>query len=719
MKPPIVTLFLFLILFQFPIINLNMEYNFKTFISTFNMTFPFEANYPTFTYSTATGYLSQNWNIFGPSSGANQPVYYLVLEPLAIGDVMTGNKLLPWLATNWTFVNGTHDLVVYLRHNVYFYYKGSWTILMYLNPQIYMNQKEFNVTWLNGTTIQILWLFTAKDVIATFQDYFKVYGNPYGISVKELNLYEVQFYFKYPNVQYALYTILTQLIVPWEEYANLSDPSSANIQVLIGTGPYYLSYFSPGKVILDRNPYYWIPGRPLLEKVIFYVAPNQQEGYEMLSKGQVQWGGFDAIGPIPPSQLFTSKNPRYYHEILSVVNGTPAGEPTFLFINYNRLNYWPWNESWFRLAISLAINRTQVSLAATGTPLGEPPTPATFLPFPMEMEWLNSTTIQEASLVDQFNPSEALMILEKHGFYIADGFLHFPNGSLFPPVTILGYSGFPDNYYAELTIASDLQKFLGLSVSLESTNNAAQRAIDIITGNYDLVLIPIGLYSPAIIWGSAFIPPLIPETDEPNITAIKSNTPLLTDWGRWIPPKEFIDLYLKALNITNSSELKEIYNKMAMILIKEIPAIPAVEIDFPRYQYEDNLYIGFPTQEFFYTWNVEPYYEPLLLVLNLAPRPAGMPNSQELNYTKHAWEDLLNYIYGKSNTATPQSLLQILYKNYAKFSIGGDVLYYLIITIGGVVTMVIYIIRLMNNRKRRVPYRNKGRHNNKLKKFKN
>jgi len=98
-----------------------------------------------------------------------------------------------------------------------------------------------------------------------------------------------------------------------------------------------------------------------------------------------------------------------------------------------------------------------------------------------------------------------------------------------------------------------------------------------------------------------------------------------------------------------------------MILIKELPGIPVTFVAWPRYEYEDQYYIGFSTPEYFYTWDVEIWaVGSELMILNIAPRPPGMTQQQEIEYTKEAWHDLLAYLYGKATTATPPSLLALL-----------------------------------------------------------
>ncbi|WP_338598958.1 ABC transporter substrate-binding protein [Sulfolobus tengchongensis] len=602
-------------------------------------TFSYASSYPPFGVTTGSGpIVPNNWNVFGIGEKSDDIPYMFIFEPLAYADFMTG-QLYPWLATNWTFTDNNTNFIVYLRHGVYFYYNGTWT---------------------NGSQVQILWPFTAKDVLVSFQDYFEVYGNPFNVTVTEINPYEVDFHFGTPNVQYALYDLLEQFIVPWEQYANLSNPASAVIPIPVGTGPYYLAHATATEAVLYRNPYYWIPGRPFIPALTYYVAVSNSIAYGYLAKGVAQWGGTGSTGSTPFSKLFAYANPQYYFGMASIGNGS-GGQPSFLWINFAKLNYWPWNETWFRYALSLALNRTQISIGSQfGITTGAPPTPADFLPSPMEQIWLNSTIIQEAHQVDQYNLTEAIQILESHGLKIINGKLSFPNGTPLPPVTIINYQGFSDTFATSELIAQDLQQ-IGLQISVISETPSNMFASED-NGQYDLIYWLTNAYTPYYVWEYAFIPPLIPGTDQPNVTALQTiGVPIYTDPGRWIPPKEFIDLWIQAGDTTNVTLLKQIYNKMAAILIKDLPAIPVVFDAYPRYEYEDQYYIGFSTPQYFYTWNVEPWiYGNVLMLLNIAPRPPGMTQQQEIQYTQTAWQDLLNYINGKATTATPQSLLNML-----------------------------------------------------------
>ncbi|TRM91115.1 hypothetical protein DMP16_10425, partial [Sulfolobus sp. B1] len=148
-----------------------------------------------------------------------------------------------------------------------------------------------------------------------------------------------------------------------------------------------------------------------------------------------------------------------------------------------------------------------------------------------------------------------------------------------------------------------------------------------------------------------------------NITAILKSTTLLSDWERWIPPQQLINLYIQAGETNNVTQLRQIYDQMAQIIMNNTPVIPFTTTEWPFEEWEDQYYIGFSTPQYMYWLNVyvgnaanpaEP------IIWNIAPRPPGMTNQQALNFTQQAWSDVLAFLYGKASTATPPSLLAML-----------------------------------------------------------
>lgn len=666
-------------------------------------TFPYAANYPVFSVANGDGpFVQGNWNVFAPAVryGDNYHMMAFVLEQLADAEQYTG-QMIPILATNWTFADNYHELIVYLRHGVYFYYNGTY----------------------NGTQQVIEWPFTAKDVIVTFELYFKVFGNPFGITMSSPNPYEVIFNFTTPNIPYALYTILSgQYIVPWEQYApllNSSNPANAVIPVPIGTGPYYLVSQSTNLLIYYRNPIYWIPGRPFLPEIKVYGIYNPQV-YSMLAEGQLQWASSGSNGPTPLESLFIDKNPQYYHAMMGFPNGT-GGNNWYLYINNLKLNYWPWNQTWFRMAIALALNMTQLSDVATGyLPNGAVPYPTLwYLPPIMAQHWLSPQIYQQGLLHP--NVTEALQILEQHGLKIINGKLSFPNGTPLPPVTLYNFVDWSDVYAQAYAFAQEMQTELGLQVQVVSVSPSTLPSY-LESGDYELAYWygDDSWLSPYTVWGFLVIPPLVSIVQLPNgkyaanitalnnteirlpngtlianltaaqeyllnltqlkaenspllknsttvfvanITAILKSKTLLSDWERWIPPQQLINLYIQAGETDNTTQLTQIYDQMAQIIMNYTPLIPFTTTEWPFEEWEDQYYIGFSTPQYMYWLNVyvgnaanpsEP------IIWNIAPRPPGMTNQQALNFTKQAWSDVLAFLYGKASTATPPSLLAML-----------------------------------------------------------
>ncbi|BBD73250.1 hypothetical protein HS1genome_1639 [Sulfodiicoccus acidiphilus] len=661
-------------------------------------TFSYASNYPTFSVANGDGpFVAGNWNDFAPSVryGDNSHLMAFVLEQLADEEQYSG-KLIPWLATNWTFSDNYHVLTVYLRQGVYFYYNGSY----------------------NGTTEVIKWPFTAKDVITTFQIYFKVYGNPFGVTMSSPNPYEVVFNFSTPNIPFAEYTILSgQYIVPWEQYApllNSSNPANAVIPVPIGTGPYYVVSQSTSEVVLQRNPIYWIPGRPFIPTIDFYGLYNPQV-YAMLAEGKLQWASSGSNGPTSIYGLFIDKNPQYYGAMMGFPNKT-GGSNWYLFVNLEKLNYWPWNQTWFRYALGMLANTTELSEVATGfLANGGAPVATTFyLPPILGQSWLNSS-VYSAGIVP-YNVSGALQIMESHGLKVVNGLLSFPNGTPLPPVTLYMYEDWGDVWAQAYAYAGEL-KAAGLQVNLVSVSPSTLNSY-LEEGNYELAYFygSGGLTQPFGLWEGQFIPPLVElfqlsngvyagnfstlqdttftlpngtyvgnytaltvylkninqlsstqlSSASPvyvaNLTAVRNGT-VLTDYERWVPPQQFINLYIESGETANQTQLSMIASQMAAILEKYVPIVPFTQNEYPFEEWEDQYYVGFSTpQDLYYpnvyVGNANGPSTPILL--NIAPRPPGMTDAQMIAYTNAAWHDLLNYLYGVSNTATPQSLLNML-----------------------------------------------------------
>lgn len=85
-------------------------------------------------------------------------------------------------------------------------------------------------------------------------------------------------------------------VVPKHIYAGtdlLKNP--ANLAP-IGTGPFKFNSYAPGEhLTLDRNPNYWVPGQPYLDKVIIRVIPDAAAAAAALESKSVQMSFFSSL----------------------------------------------------------------------------------------------------------------------------------------------------------------------------------------------------------------------------------------------------------------------------------------------------------------------------------------------------------------------------------------------------------------------------------------
>lgn len=77
-------------------------------------------------------------------------------------------------------------------------------------------------------------------------------------------------------------------IVPLHRYGDGDPLMSPNLNAPIGTGPFIFDKWVRGSYVsLRRNPNYWRPGKPLLDRVIYRIVPDQASISAALETGEV------------------------------------------------------------------------------------------------------------------------------------------------------------------------------------------------------------------------------------------------------------------------------------------------------------------------------------------------------------------------------------------------------------------------------------------------
>ncbi len=507
------------------------------------------------------------FNIWSTPAGIMGFIY----EPLFQINTYNGT-VLPWLATSYNFSHDGRNLTVYLRHNV---------------------------TFSNGEA------FNASSVVFTFQTEKKDYDEWGTVkNITAINNYEVEFNFTQPQTQYLFY-IGSTVIIPKNVWEGKSNPASIQVTDPIGTGPYMIQSFSPQKIVLVKNPHYWQPGEPRIDHVVYVDYTSNSALSLALAEGKVEWA---SVFEPNVTQLFTANDPAHNHYWY------PPGQPVTLLLN--NLIY-PLNISYFRQAISLAINRTAImNIGEYGY---ETPANAANI-LEQQMSYLNANNTQMANELAQYNPQKALQILEDHGFTMKSGSLYGPNGQKVPTLNLMSVAGYSD-WDTDITlIASELSK-IGISVTTTTPTNSVVSG-DVTDGNYTMALyVDTGIGPNPWYDYSGIQGPVVPIGQNAYINPER--------WNASAQFEKYFNNFPSA--ITNSTQEADI-NGMASIMLQQMPIIPIV-YSADWYEYVNTTIGGWPNAAHPY-WIPMPWYpgpsEVVLLHLYVksnAPPTSGLTSS--------------------------------------------------------------------------------------------
>jgi ABC-type transport system substrate-binding protein len=126
----------------------------------------------------------------------------------------------------------------------------------------------------------------------------------------------------------------------------------------IGAGPFMIESERPGEqIVLTRNPHYYEPDRPYLDKVTFNVVADSNERvlqYESDDVDLLETVPADAVAQLPSEDVLTAE---------------PSAQVVVITGNAKKA---PWNDVEFRKAVSLAVNRDDL-IESVYAGLGSPP----------------------------------------------------------------------------------------------------------------------------------------------------------------------------------------------------------------------------------------------------------------------------------------------------------------------------------------------------------
>ena len=276
-----------------------------------------------------------------------------------------------------------------------------------------------NAKWSNGKPV------TAEDVAYSLTigkqdkaaDHIGLTANPTNIAgVKVTGAHSVAIKFKNVDSTFVGSQLANVPIVPkaiWSKVKNIMDFTNPNP---VGSGPFNrITRFNGQDYVLGKNPNYHMPGLPKIPCIERIAAASNDAATLQIVNDEADW----THNFVPNVEsVYQAKDPAHYHNAYLT-----AALPIGLFFD---LTQYPYSIPGFRKAISLAINRQDVSK------LGEygyaPATSALGLE-QMYPKWIDPSLKARAKAMAAYNPSAAKTAFQAAGFTYKGSSLLDPKGN--------------------------------------------------------------------------------------------------------------------------------------------------------------------------------------------------------------------------------------------------------------------------------------------------
>lgn len=196
-------------------------------------------------------------------------------------------------------------------------------------------------------------------------------------------------------------------LMPEHVYAGGDPVTHPANRAPVGLGPFKFKAWNSGRSIeFVRNPYYWDPGKPYLDAVIFALIPNPQQRLNALKRGEIDW-----IQPTP-AQFVEARDAASANDFVFTEIRTNA--PSRTTIDFN-MRVGPTNDIKVRRALFQAINRERIvrdgyrGFAATAKNA-----------IPVQFKNLHDDSI-DYDAIFPYDPVAAGKLLDDAGFPMKDG----------------------------------------------------------------------------------------------------------------------------------------------------------------------------------------------------------------------------------------------------------------------------------------------------------
>ena len=390
--------------------------------------------------SSPTNTLTRSFNPFSTTSA----IYLVagtsfIYEPLLQFDAAKAGVVYDWLATSYHFGDGGKSVTFTIR-------KG--------------------VKWSDGSPL------TPADVAFTYNLVKKNAAiNTFGLDITGVSTAGDTVTIDFPTPQYTnLQNIASVYIVPEKIWSTVGNPATFTDPNPVGSGPYVVGTYTPQGFTLTKNPSYWQAGNVRIGTLDFPAYATNTNAEEALFSGQLDWAG----NFIPNlKQLFLSKSK--YNTAWEAPLNTVTLEPN--------LSKFPFNDVAVRKAISLAVNRQQLS--SQGEANLEPAAiNASGLTLPVFGAYL-SPSVAGATLSRTPQVAAAKKVLEADGWKMGSNGYFQKNGKTLS-FSIQDPSSYSD-YAADGAIIAQNLRAAGMDVTFQGLSVTAW-SNDVASGTFDSVI---------------------------------------------------------------------------------------------------------------------------------------------------------------------------------------------------------------------------------------
>ncbi len=463
-----------------------------------------------------------------------------VYEPLVQNNILNDHKT-NWLASDYTWSSDNKTLTFTIRPGV---------------------------KWSDGQPM------TADDVVFTFQlikshsalDTGAVWSVLSDVSKQGAD--KVVMTFAQTAVPYFYYIAGQVPIVSQHIWQSIQDPVQYTDAQPVGTGPFTVSQCSPQNIAYVKNPTYWQPGLPHIDKVNYPAFESNPPANEYLATGQAQWGG-QFIPNIDSYYVARDKSHNHYW--------FPPTSNVEIFLNQTDPLL---GIKAVRQAMAMAIDRGKVSqLGENGY---QPAGNQTGIVKPTFTSWYD--TAQADSYGYGYHPDKAVAMLQGAGFTKnGSGIFQDAQGRplSFSCINIGGYT----DWVASLQVVTDELKAVGIEVKVQnlSSNDYYNQLYN---GQFQLA------------YGTETGGPS-PYYELRNTLYGANSAPIgqtaTTNYERW--QDSATDDLINSYALTSDPAMQHsIVAKLQKVMLENVPVIPTTE-SVSWYQWSDKTFAGWPTPQ--------------------------------------------------------------------------------------------------------------------------